>query len=51
VAQPLQVKIGPAAPWFGEPGYAVQVQTDKTVQNLLDAHVIVPVDHPLDPPC
>jgi hypothetical protein len=51
VAQPLQVKIGPAAPWFGEPGYAVQVQTDKTVQDLLDAHIIAPAGDNPAPPC
>ena len=51
VAQPLPVKIGPAAPWFGEPGFAVQVQTDKTVQELIADHMIVPVDHNPAPPC
>jgi hypothetical protein len=51
VAQPLQVKIGLAAPWFGEQGYAIQVQTDKKVHDLLDAHMVVPAEHQPDPPC
>jgi hypothetical protein len=35
VAAPLPVWIGRAAPWFGEPGGATQVQTDATVAQLI----------------
>ena len=32
---PLPVKIGSAAPWFDEPGGAIQVQTDASAGQLL----------------
>jgi hypothetical protein len=35
VTAPLPAWIGRAAPWFGEPGGATQVQTDASVAQLL----------------
>lgn len=35
VQSPLPVKIGSAAPWFDEPGGAIQVQTDASAGQLL----------------
>ncbi len=35
VTAPLLVRVGAAAPWFGEPGGATQVMTDATVAQLL----------------
>ena len=35
VQTPLPVKIGSAAPWFDEPGGAIQVQTDASAAQLL----------------
>lgn len=42
-ATPLPAWIGRAAPWFGEPGGATQLQTDATVRQLLDDGVLVRV--------
>ena len=35
VSTPLPVKIGSAAPWFDEPGGAIQVETDATAGQLV----------------
>jgi hypothetical protein len=35
VTAPLPVRIGSAAPWFDEPGGAMQVQTDATAAELV----------------
>ena len=50
VARPLPVWIGRAAPWFGEPGGATQVQTDATVAQLLVDGVLVRMP-PAAAPC
>lgn len=44
VMKPLPVVIGTAAPAFGEPGGAVQVQTCEKVDQLLADHVLLQVE-------
>jgi len=40
VVTPLPVLAGPAAPWFGRKGWAMQVRTDAPVELLLKDRVI-----------
>jgi hypothetical protein len=52
VVQPLPASIGTAAPWFGEPGGALQIQTTECVNQLLAAGVLQAItDPPSPPPC
>lgn len=53
VEAPLRVKAGEAAPWFGEPGLAVQYKTGDAdgVASLLSRRVIRAVAWPEEPPC
>jgi hypothetical protein len=50
VSTPLPVKIGSAAPWFDEPGGAIQVETDATAGQLVADGVLRPVK-PTGSPC
>ena len=43
VHTPLPVKIGSAAPWFGEPGGGIQVQTDASAAQLVADGVLLRV--------
>ncbi len=51
VMQPLQATVGTATPWFGEPGGAVQVMTDRCVDQLVTAGVIEVVPDSPPPAC
>ena len=50
VATPLLVRVGPAAPWFHEPGGATQVMTDATAAQLLAHGTLVALPGG-EPPC
>ncbi|HEY1723721.1 MAG TPA: TNT domain-containing protein [Magnetospirillaceae bacterium] len=50
--KPLSVSAGKAAPWFDEPGGAIQYMTDESVQQLLDEHALIePQPQPAAPSC
>ena len=51
VAKPLPALLGTAAPWFGEPGGAVQVETTACVNQLLAAGVLQLVPDSPPPAC
>jgi hypothetical protein len=51
VKQAFTARLGTAAPWFGAPGGAVQLETTATVQQLLDAKTIEAEPGPQTPPC
>jgi hypothetical protein len=51
VVEPLPAVLGTAAPWFGEPGGAVQVKTTACVNQLLAAGVLELVPDSPPPPC
>ena len=51
VVQPLPALLGTAAPWFGEPGGAVQVKTSACVNQLLAAGVLEVVPNSPQPSC
>ncbi|MGC5198817.1 TNT domain-containing protein, partial [Aphanothece microscopica] len=50
VTAPLLARVGPAAPWFDEPGGATQVMTDATAAQLLAHGTLVAVSG-ADAPC
>ncbi len=51
VLKPLPALIGTAAPWFGEPGGAVQVETTSCVNQLLATGVLQPLPDSPAPAC
>jgi Tuberculosis necrotizing toxin len=51
VVKPLPALLGTAAPWFGEPGGAVQVETTPCVDQLLAGGVLQLVPNSPPPAC
>lgn len=51
VDRPLAVKSGTAAPWFGEPGGAIQYQTGDSAAGLLRVGAMEKLPDPGPPPC
>jgi hypothetical protein len=51
VVKPLPALLGTAAPWFGEPGGAVQVETTACVNQLLAGGVLQLVPNSPPPAC
>jgi Tuberculosis necrotizing toxin len=51
VMKPLPALVGTAAPWFGEPGGAVQVETTACVNQLLAAGLLQSVPDSTPPAC
>jgi hypothetical protein len=48
---PLEVQSGTAAPWFGEPGGAIQYKSDGTAAELLATSKIETAPDPGPAPC
>ena len=51
VDRPLVVQSGTAAPWFGEPGGAIQYETGETASQMLADRTIEPLPDPGPAPC
>lgn len=51
VNRPLAVNAGTAAPWFGEPGGAIQYQTGETAAQMLADRTINQAPDPGPAPC
>lgn len=51
VDRPLAVKSGTAAPWFGEPGRAIQYQTGENAAQMLGDRTIGMLPDPGPAPC
>lgn len=51
VDRPLPANAGTAAPWFGEPGRAIQYQTAETAAQMLADHTIEALPDPGPAPC
>lgn len=51
VDQPFVVKSGTAAPWFGEPGGAIQYETGETAAQMLADRTIESLPDPGPAPC
>lgn len=51
VDRPVAVKSGTAAPWFGEPGGAIQYQTGETAAQMLADGTIEKLPDPGPAPC
>ena len=49
--RPLTAQSGTAAPWFGEPGGAIQYETGETAAQLLADRTIEPLPDPGPAPC